>query len=235
MVKWSFTKESFFIKNKMGTYREIVDDLQVEAKSHNESIKTQNPYWILFRFLSEINSIRDELLRQIKSKFDVPVWMIKISPPQYGQLSNSGGISGIYDEYKFSVYTIPSAFYSTLDIEILDIVPVMVQKKVYLESSETVIRRIRGNDENLSEYHYGFRVDDKLFIYPFLSKAYIYYIPKVFCGSYDSVVVTDEIPAPDFVVSEARKRVWESIINQKNIPEDDRPDQEDKVLQQKQQ
>jgi hypothetical protein len=214
-------------------YKEIVDDIQVQFKSHNESIKTQNPYWILFRFLTEINSIRDELLQKITSKDQVPSWMQEISLTLYGSLTNSGNKPTVYDSYKFSIFTIPDAYYSTPNIDILDAVSTMHQKKIYIETPETVMLRIKSDDDNLNHYIYGFLVDNKLYLYPFVSEIYVYYIPKLFCGSYESVSITSNISAPDFIISEARKRVVESVILQKQIPEDDRPDGKDQPIQMK--
>jgi hypothetical protein len=212
-------------------YKEIVDDIQVQFKSHNESIKTQNPYWILFRFLTEINSIRDELLQKITSADQVPSWMQEISPVLYGMLTNSGNRPTVYDSYKFSIFTLPDAYYATSTINILNVVSPMHQKKIYVETPETTMLRIKSEDENLSSYIYGFLVDNKLYLYPFVSEIYVYYIPKIFCGDYSSVSVSSDISAPEFIISEARKRVIESVILQKQIPEDDRPDGKDQVQQ----
>jgi hypothetical protein len=208
-------------------YKEIVDDIQLQFKSHNESVKTQNPYWILFRILSEINGLRDELLEKVKSKEDVPSWMIEISPAINAVLTNSGGVAGVYDDYKFASFTVPDAYYSTAKIDVIDIVPVMRQKQIILESVGQVMLRVKADDESLKDYFYGFQVDDKIFVYPFLSQAYVYYIPKIFCGSFESVNVESEVSAPDFIVMEARKRVIESVLLQKQIPEDDRADLKD--------
>ena len=212
-------------------YKEIVDDIQVQFKSHNESVKTQNPYWILFRFLSEVNSIRDEILQKITDRIQIPRWMTVTSPTLNGQITNSGGKNEIYDEYKFSVFTIPDIYQSSESIDILDVIPVMRQRKIYMESPESIMLRIRSEDENLKTYTYGLLVDNKIYLYPSMSQIYIRYIPKIFCGSYESVVITDIIPSPDFIISEARKRVCESVMGQKQIPEDDRPDGKDQVLQ----
>ena len=214
-------------------YREIVDDIQNEWKSHNESIKTQNPYWVLFRLLSEMNAVRDELLQKAISREDIPVWMFSVSAPITSVITNSGGVANVYDEYKFAVFTVPDAYYTLPEVETIELVPVMNQKKIFIESSSMVMLRAKSEDPNLMEYHYGFQVDDKVYVYPYLNQVYVYYIPKIFCGPFESVVITDTIPAPDFVIMEARKRVVSSIATQKQIPEDDRPDQRDVVLQNK--
>lgn len=215
-------------------YREIVDDIQIQFKSHNESIKTQNPYWILFRVLSEVNAIRDELLHKVTDKSQIPSWMFSMSDPITSALSNSGGIANVFDEYKFAMFTVPDAYYTIPEVETVQLVPLMHQKQIFIESADLVMLRIKSEDESLQDYHYGFQKDDKFFLYPYLNKVYVYYIPRIFCGAYESVVITDESPAPDFIMMEARKRVLESVIIQKQIPEDDRPDQRDIVPQNKQ-
>ena len=217
----------------MSKYKEIVDDIQVQFKSHNESVKTQNPYWILFRFLSEMNSLRDELLQKITQRSDVPNWMIDISPVLNASLTNSGGVANVYDEHKFAVFTIPPAYYTTSGANVLEAISVMHQKTIYIETPESVMRKIRAEDDNLKVYTYGFVVDDKLYLYPFINQVYVYYIPKSFCGAYESVDVNTVIPAPDFIITEARKRVIESVMIQKQIPEDDRPDGKDQVVAQR--
>lgn len=208
-------------------YREIVDDIQLQFKSHNESVKTQNPYWILFRVLSEINGLRDELLEKIKPGNEVPVWMVEISPVLTSTFTNSGGIAGVYDDYKFSSFRVPDAYYSTSRNDVIDVIPAMRQKQVILETPQMVMLRIQSDDPGFKNYYYGFQEGDLIYVYPFLPKAYVHYIPKIFCGSFEDVSIDNEIGVPDFVAMEARKRVIESVLIQKQIPEDDRTDLKD--------
>lgn len=208
-------------------YKELVDDIQIQFKSHNESIKTQNPYWILFRLVTEINAIRDELLQKLKGPEDVPEWMVSTSSNLSATISNSGNLTYVFDDFKFAMFTLPSAYPIFKNKGIMEATSAMRQLTIFIESRETLMLRIKAEDENLKEYSYGFIEDRKLFVYPIIDKIYVRYIPTVFGGAYDDVVMTTAILAPDFIVKEARTRVIESVIIQKQIPEDDRPDMRD--------
>ena len=212
----------------MSTYKELVDDIQIQFKIHNESVKTQNPYWILFRLITEINSIRDELLQKLPDAESVPEWILTTSPFIEGTLSNSGNVAGVFDDFKFSLFMLPEAYPIFSTKGIITVHPMMKQKSVFIEPKDTVFLRIQSDDENLLHYHYGFIVNAKLFVYPMMDRLYVRYVPTTFGGDYSTLVVTTKIPAPDFIVSEARKRVLESVIIQKQIPEDDKPDGRDR-------
>jgi len=208
-------------------YKELVDDIQIQFKSHNESVKTQNPYWILFRLITEINAIRDELLQKLKTPEDVPEWMILTSPNLSATISNSGNLAYVFDDFKFAMFTLPSAYPIFKNKGIMEAVSAMRQLTIFIEPRETLMLRIKAEDENLKEYSYGFIENGKLFVFPIVDKVHIRYIPMVFGGGYEDIVITTVITAPDFIIKEARTRVVESVIIQKQIPEDDRPDMRD--------
>lgn len=208
-------------------YKELVDDIQIQFKSHNESVKTQNPYWILFRLVTEINAIRDELLQKLKSPEDVPEWMVSTSSNLSATISNSGNLTYVFDDFKFAMFTLPSAYPIFKNKGIMKAISTMRQLTIFIEPRETLMLRIKAEDENLKEYSYGFIEDRKLFVFPIIDKIYVRYIPTVFGGGYEDVVITTTITAPDFIIKEARTRVIESVIIQKQIPEDDRPDMRD--------
>jgi len=208
-------------------YKELVDDIQIQFKSHNESVKTQNPYWILFRLVTEINAIRDELLQKLKGPEDVPEWMISTSSNLSATISNSGNLTYVFDDFKFAMFTLPSAYPIFKNKGIMEATSAMRQLTIFIEPRETLMLRIKAEDENLKEYSYGFIEDRKLFVFPIVDKIYVRYIPTVFGGGYEDVVITTTITAPDFIIKEARTRVIESVIIQKQIPEDDRPDMRD--------
>lgn len=208
-------------------YKQLVDDIQIQFKSHNESVKTQNPYWILFRIVSEINAIRDQLIKSFTDISQVPEWMIEKSPVIIGTLSNSGNVPSVVDTHKFAEFKLPDAYPIFNSRGILDIKSEMRQKQIFLEDIATTILRIQADDDNLEFYHYGYLETNKLTVYPFLEKIYVQYIPNQFGISYDEIKEEDEIVVPEFIISEARKRVVESVIIQKQIPEDDRSDQRD--------
>lgn len=208
-------------------YKELVDDIQIQFKSHNESVKTQNPYWILFRLVTEINAIRDELLQKLKGPEDVPEWMISTSFNLSATISNSGNLTYVFDDFKFAMFTLPSAYPIFKNKGIMEVTAAMRQLTIFIEPRETLMLRIKSEDENLREYSYGFIENGKLFVYPIIDKIYVRYIPTVFGREYSDIVMTTAITVPDFIVKEARTRVVESVIIQKQIPEDDRPDMRD--------
>ena len=209
------------------TYKELVDDIQIELKSRSESLKTQNPYWVLFRFTSEVSALRDLLLEKITSRSEIPQWMTLRSGVLSGERSNSGGRKEVFDEIVFARFTLPEAYYFTEKFSSLEAVPLMRQKTIFLDDHRSIMRRIRGMSESFSDYHYGYQEGDDLFVYPFIQRIYVNYVPKSFCKDHAAIALGDEIPAPDFVIQEARKKVIESILIQKQLPEDDKPDYRD--------
>jgi hypothetical protein len=208
-------------------YKAIVDDIQIQFKSHNESIKTQNPYWILFRLITEITAVRDELLQKIADIASVPEWMISTSLPLSPTISNSSGLSGNFDNIKFSRYTVPEYYPLFSTGGILSVDSMMKQTQIFLDDYRTVMLRIKADDTSLEDYVYGFVDLTKLFLYPPIGKVVVKYIPLRFGEEFDAITEETVINAPDFIIREARNRVVESVLLQKQIPEDDTPNQQD--------
>lgn len=208
-------------------YKEIVDDIQIQFKSHNESVKTQNPYWILFRFITELTGVRDELLQKISDIESIPEWMISTSYPLSPVISNSAGSATSYDDIKFAVYKLPDYYPLFSKGGIVSVDALMKQIEIYQEDYKTVMLRIKADDQSLKESAYAYVDQSKLFVYPVLGKVTVRYIPKLFAESMDTITDETVINSPDFIVEEARKRVVESVLLQKQMPEDDRPDQID--------
>lgn len=209
------------------TYKEAVDDILIQFKVHNESMRAQNPYWILYRLISEINSLRDELLVKIPDKYSIPEWMIITSGKLTASVTNSGSIPGVYDDFKFGEYRLPDRFHIFENQGLIEAIASMRQKEIFIEDVNMVMMRIKAEDENLKYYSYGYITAETLMIYPYVESIYIRYIPKVFCPDYSAIVTTEEIPVPSLFVNEARKRILESVIIQKQIPDDDWNDQRD--------
>jgi hypothetical protein len=209
------------------TYKETVDDILIQFKVHNESIRAQNPYWILYRLVSEINSLRDELLVKIPDRYSIPEWMIVTSDKLIASVTNSGSISGVYDDFKFGEYKLPQRFHIFENRGIIEAIASMRQKEIFIEDVNMIMMRIKAEDENLKYYSYAYLTESTLMIYPYVESIYVRYIPKIFCANYSSIDTSDDIPVPTLFVNEARKRILESVMLQKQLPDDDWNDQRD--------